>query len=299
MAERSSGRTRPSRDRRRSGRTLREPGRRGRRRRPARPRRPSPSGPGRRAVEPRRAAELGHADHQRLVEQPPPVQVFDERREGPIRRRDENVLEPGRFLDVAVPAGVVGGSSGPRYQLTCTSRTPASTSRRASSTLWPNGRCAVAVAVRLRLVLEAERLPRLGGAEQVERLAVVLVDNVAAGEPRPGRRARAWSRSRRSMRRPRRPGSMSAGRSISWSGTLGREPGVEQPGVGDPAQEAGVLARPDAAVGVEDPVRQRDRRRQARRGLVPTVRARPPGSGSRWADPGWRSRSSSAGAAGR
>ena len=38
---------------------------------------------------------------------------------------------------------------------------------------------------------------------------------------------------------------------------------VQEPGVGRPAQEARVLARPDAAVGVEDPVRQRDGGRQS------------------------------------
>ena len=44
--------------------------------------------------------------------------------------------------------------------------------------------------------------------------------------------------------------------------SLGRQPGVQEPGVGRPAQEPRILARPDAPVGVEDPVRERDRRRQ-------------------------------------
>ena len=64
------------------------------------------------AVQPGRATELGHADDQRLVQQPTPVQVLKQGRVGPIRRRHQDLLEPGGFLDVAVPAGIGRGLVG-------------------------------------------------------------------------------------------------------------------------------------------------------------------------------------------
>ena len=47
------------------------------------------------AVQTGRATELGHAHDERLVQQPTTVQVLKQRRVGPIRRRYEDLLEPG------------------------------------------------------------------------------------------------------------------------------------------------------------------------------------------------------------
>ena len=73
----------------------------------------------------------------------------------------------------------------------------------------------------------------------------------------------------KALRRLSRPASRSAGRSISWIRyPSGVSRAFKQPGVERSAQEPRILARPDTPIGVEDPVRQRDRGRQPATGPV-------------------------------
>ena len=82
-----------------------------------------------------RPAELAHGDDQGFLEQPAAAQVVDQGRERPVGRRDQVVLEPAEDVCVRVPVGLC-----PLYwpSYTVTNRTPASTSRRARSTLCPS-----------------------------------------------------------------------------------------------------------------------------------------------------------------
>ena len=114
-------------------------------------------------------------------------------------------------------------------------------------------------------------------AEQVERLAGLRRRRVAAVGSRSRASSRRWRRSSRSRRRPQ-PVRVEVGGQVDLldAVSLGRQPGVQEPGVGGAAEEARVLARPDAPVGVEDPVRERDRRRAARPGAGPTRPSRAP-----------------------
>ncbi len=87
---------------------------------------------------------------------------------------------------------------------------------------------------------------------------------------------------------PADPGGVEVGGEVDLADPVafGRVLGVEQPGVGRPAEEAGVLARPDAAVGVEDPVRQGDRGRQGPAGRLDLRPTRAPRLGESLGAPG-------------
>ena len=86
----------------------------------------------------RRAAELADRDDQRRLQQAAVVQVFDERRERPVERRAEQRPSAWRSCPGACPSRCSTPSIFvSSCQLTVTSETPASTSRRASSRLWP------------------------------------------------------------------------------------------------------------------------------------------------------------------
>jgi hypothetical protein len=67
---------------------------------------PVPSAPA--GIEPGRSPEFGHADHESLVEHATAIEILDEGGKGAVRRWDEHILEPARFIDVAIPAGIGG-----------------------------------------------------------------------------------------------------------------------------------------------------------------------------------------------
>src|SRR5258705_520393 len=54
-------------------------------------------------VDLRRAAKFAGGDHQCGIEQPASVQIFEQRREGPIEFRQEAVTEVLEYLRVVVP----------------------------------------------------------------------------------------------------------------------------------------------------------------------------------------------------
>ena len=116
----------------------------------------------------------------------------------------------------------------------------------------------IEVAVALGLILEAKRSPGLRGAQQIERPAGLLVERsrrrlVIEGFETPLEVVEQTLAATQ-------PAGVELGGQVDLLDpvTLRSQPGVQEPGVGRSAQEPRVLARPDAPVGVEDPVRQRD-----------------------------------------
>ena len=96
-------------------------------------------------------------------------------REGPIGGWNQHLLEPGRFLDVAVPARVVRRLVGPSIPVDLHEPDPGLDQTASQQDALPERACAISSPVRLRLVFQAKGLPRPGRSEKLERPPRLLV----------------------------------------------------------------------------------------------------------------------------
>ena len=135
----------------------------------------------------------------------------------------------------------------------------------------------VAIAITSGLVFESKCRASLGRSEEIERPSV-WASKDAAGDSAIQDVQTALEVVEKIL-----PPVQSAGVKVGWQVDLldlvagWRQPGIQQPGVKRSAQEPGVLTRPDAAVRVENAVRQRHARWADRPGQVPLVTACRPG----------------------
>ena len=175
---------------------------------------------------------------------PSAVEVGDQGGEGAVGRRYEDVFQPVGLVGVGVPdrerrrfvgAAIPVHLDQPHARLDQPAREQAALADR---------RPAVAVVDRVRFLFQAERLARLGRAEQVERLAGLLVE---------GRGGRVVVEERQSAGDLFAEGA--AGLDALDGQAVGqvdladaiaawRDLGVEEPGIGRPAEEPGVLPQP-------------------------------------------------------